>query len=538
MAVSVRGATLVGLRKLSRCERALWCTRASRAVGEVVTHRIEAPNYVREAFHKELKAYDRGSDVFRSLDRHLLRFEPSVRDLTACLYGLWRCKSRGSQIDGTELLRLLTSMEQCLVQECGRHGYTFQLDLAHIAHSLAKFARVQPPLPAEVLARIPRVFERVEVAARLCLMEGFSPTQASMLLWGFAKVSAGTESLYQDVGRFAHLKLHQLGPRHIASFLWCFATVKVTHDALPHIADRAAGYGQGRLEEFSEMDVCHILYSCATLRIKNSQLFRGAAAMLEARMYECTVRGITTAMWSYASMREIASFDHAAFDYIQSTRKWDEFEPRNCAMILWSLASLRHDEKTEVFYLSLADRCIMPRVGLFQDQCVSNCLWAFATSRVQHSAMSSALVERGIDIIGSFSTQAIANVAWACVRMSSELPIADHFLDVALAEASTRPLQTWATQALATLCWSLTEARKSPAPLLGAVVSQLRTRGDEFSDVDLATISFSFRADIGWAADTMDLRREALALIAGEAASRWLPRTTETLEAIAANTQR
>merc|ERR1711879_174664 len=91
-------------------------------------------------------------------------------------------------------------------------------------------------------------------------------------------------------------------------------------------------------------------------------------------------------------------------------------------MLFWSLATLQHDEQTEIFYLSLADLYIVPQVQLFGPQDISNCLWALTKSRTQHNSMFKALSACAMHSLAHFSPQAMAQVAWSCAKMRASAP--------------------------------------------------------------------------------------------------------------------
>eukprot|EP00913_Durusdinium_trenchii_P019996 g18795.t1 len=123
------------------------------------------------------------------------------------------------------------------------------------------------------------------------------------------------------------------------------------------------------------------------------------------------------------------------------------------------MASLRHDQTCELFYYHLADSVILPLAQEFQPQdCaaqgsrvgperedISNCLWAFATARVEHQAVFRSLAQQAALKAPDLTSQALANATWACAKMRAE---ADQLVNVALSEA------TWAMQRPVVPCYT------------------------------------------------------------------------------------
>ncbi|CAE8718246.1 unnamed protein product, partial [Polarella glacialis] len=514
------------------------------------------PHYLSSALHRELGvAGGKGSPsaVFAAFGRYCEMFQPDMADVDACLNALAKCnqdtwqqtsvfadRNEGKQhhlpgLDGSKLLHLLEHLDKALsralasVQTGG--GQDLSRQLASTAWALASLARWQPPLPAEVTALLPGLFARIEDTAGPLIRDWFEPHNLSLLAWALARAGVGAISLFRNIGNAALERIDQLGPKEFANLTWAFATVKLKHDFLGQVSERilAEGSRQSLLLDFGEQDLSTLTWGFATLRLKDEQLLRAVAVQAEAKIHEFSVPGLVCTVWGFATLKVKPSFLPSAIERFQTGKTSDRLEPRGCSMLLWSMATLRHDEKSELFYLHLADRCILPLAQQFHAQDTSNCLWAFATARVQNQAVFQALAGRALRDIGSFTSQALANVAWACSKMrAADVEIAD----AATIEALRRPLRTWSPQALVTLCWASAEAKIPPVRLLGPVTDEMRSRPNAFNDVDLATLTLVLQADRGWGPEDEKLRRAALLRIAAEASRRVLPRTKHMLKVL------
>ncbi|CAK8993201.1 Putative ATP-dependent RNA helicase A, partial [Durusdinium trenchii] len=199
--------------------------------------------------------------------------------------------------------------------------------------------------------------------------------------------------------------------------------------------------------------------------------------------------------------------------------------PRSCSMLLWSMASLRHDQTCELFYYHLADSVILPLAQEFQPQDISNCLWAFATARVEHQAVFRSLAQQAALKAPDLTSQALANATWACAKMRAE---ADQLVNVALSEALHRPMRTFSPQGLVTLCWSAAEVHVAPTQLLGHVTTELMSRPNAFNDLDLSTLVYALKEKI-WINEDQHVRQAALLRVKAEASRRKLPATRKML---------
>ncbi|CAJ1398038.1 unnamed protein product [Effrenium voratum] len=79
--------------------------------------------------------------------------------------------------------------------------------------------------------------------------------------------------------------------------------------------------------------------SLATLQIRDVELLAAAGQEVDAKVQLFTPQGLVCTTWAFASLRLEAVFLDKAVARLQEF----QLEPKGCAMLLWSLATLRKD---------------------------------------------------------------------------------------------------------------------------------------------------------------------------------------------------
>ncbi|CAE7454005.1 rha-1 [Symbiodinium sp. CCMP2592] len=495
------------------------------------------PTYLRAALHREVASHaaaQRPQAIFETLWRYVDRFQPELMDLDACLHSLVKCnteswswqkfarKARGKVVIRTEdLVRLLSHLERELLHEHG-NGSDITRSLATSAWALASLSRWQPAVSREALQQMRPIFTLIEDLAKP-LFPSFALNNLSMLAWGFARSGLGTKELFDSFGHAALVRQHQLSARDLANLTWSFAAAKLSHELLKQVPALVLEDSRG-VAAFEEQDLSTLAWGLATLRLREEELLQALGEEARVKLASFTVPGLICTTWAFASLRVKAPFVREALDQLRHSGR---LEPRGCSMMLWSLASLRHDDRSELFYYSMADMVILPRARDFEAQDVSNCLWAFATARVQHEAVFQALVSQAMQSIHRFTSQALANTTWASAKMHARE--AKAMVAVAADEALRRPQRTWSSQGLVTLCWASAEVQVAPVRLLTSVTEELHSRPNAFNDVDLATLVFTLKEEL-WQ-EHQHIRQACLLRIRAETARRHLPATSAMLRA-------
>lgn len=494
----------------------------------------EAGFYVRRALHKKIAGMTRGgfdapAHIFESFWKFCSQIEPNIADFDACLNALVKSKYKGGIVDSEQLRKLLCLMLERIPLASLADLEESPRNLTNTVWALARLARMQPPLSAEVLVLLPDIFLTVEATARPRLATTFRPRELTLMAWAFAKAGAGTETFFKDLGAAAVPKLHNMIPRELSNLAYAYALMKFNHGVVEQVSTEVVNRAGPHLHPFIDQDIANFVWACASLQVQHSELFQATAVAMEARAHDFSPTGLVNILWAFATLRESAPFVQVVLDRLEDENQCRGLEPRAAANTLWSLATLRHkDERCAAFCMLAAQNCILPQANILHPQDVSNVLWAFTTTRLEHPQLFSALGSRTISAIDIFNHQALGNVAWACARM--QVPATEEVLNAIADEALRKhSLKSWSPQSMTTVSWALAESGTWHGDFLTAVSSELQARADAFNDVDLATLAVVFRPHEVWAPGLAGTRRAAMARIMGEASRRLLPRTRDAL---------
>jgi len=478
--------------------------------------------YLRRSVVQELQALGRKGpantpNIFQVYNRFAQQVQPGMMEMSACVRALIESKAGGNAIDAADLLSVLGQLED-VVKHTSDHR-----DLVQFSWMLARLCRLRPSLPRSVLTRIPQKFEIVEARARP-LLSRFDLRDMSLMAWAFAKSSTGSNEMFHDIGQAALGRLDQLDGRHVSNLLWAFATIRVEHELFSWIAGQLAA-GGGNLQDFQQLDISNTIWAYATVQCQHPEFFSLVASVVNNRMHEFEAQGLATTCWSFASLKTQASFIPCIIEHLEANRLWAKLEPRQCAMLVWSFATLRHYGQVEAFCLLFADRCVLHQIDSFHGQDVSSFLWAMSTTRVEHTEISDALTRRASEIAHSLPAQAMSNIIWAAAKLQVRSP---DLLDAFTTEATKRQFRSWPPVSITTFCWALAEMGHDHTELLSFVGTELQTRIRHFNDIDLATVVRLLRSP-DLPANVILQHRRLLADIEEEAGRRHLPRTSETL---------
>eukprot|EP00435_Cladocopium_sp_Y103_P015727 s870_g3.t2 len=448
---------------------------AQRAVA--APPRPKAPNYVQNALHKDLlTAVQRQQPgrVLASWARYVDHVaQPDAVDVDATLNALlksrrwnqWVSPSTGVQEDGqtgsSELeeneLQPLLSLPLCIpaansdTDETSTNtdgdvnttsGYTWRdfcnisVDasrrIGNLAWALASLhgesrqelkARVRPlfeKLQESDVAVIvaPQVFSQ-EISQRM--LETCGAENLGQLAWAVARMNLGgpgETQFMQDLGDVALKKKAQWSAQDVSQFTWSFATLQGWHPVLNEERMKRKEWSSCRSSQKGAKDAYGGL---AKLQIRDQELMKMVGKEVEAKLSDFSHMGLVCTVWGFASLRLATPFLPQALDHIRGNVR--RMKPKDSTMLLWSMATLRHDNQRELLYLLLADHVIVPRASQFQAQerDISICLWAFCTARVEHPRVFRALVAQMAQTeMTSFKSQALANATWACAKMRAE----------------------------------------------------------------------------------------------------------------------
>ncbi|CAL1149992.1 unnamed protein product [Cladocopium goreaui] len=515
------------------CARRLWHSTVSTA-----TLRPKAPKYLQIALHKDLSAAVQEQQpravlaIFSRFVKHVEQAD--VADVDATLNALVKSirpsSSPGVQEDGqtgsaeleeNELQPLLSSVEDTLNNCDSAEG-----DAERVINNLAwALASLHGESRQELKARVRSLFQKVqEISHRM--LETHTANHLSRLGWAVARMNLGgpgEAQLLQDLGDAALKHKAQWSAQDVSLFTWSFATLQTWHPVLHEVRVAALRQGRSNLQNFGEQDLSNFTWGLAKLQIRDQELMKMVGKEVEAKLFEFSHMGLVCTIWGFASLRLATPFLSRALDHIRASNV--RMTPKDSTMLLWSMATLRHDTQRELLYHHVADHVIVPGASQFQAQDVSICLWAFCTARVDHPRVFRALVAQIAEreMTTSFTSQALANATWACAKMRAE---ATQMVKLATQEALRRPMRDWSPQAIVTLIWSSSEAQMPAVELLIAMLPELQRRPQAFNDRDLASLVYALKEAL-WPLEHAESRRTVLKCVSQEISRRHLPATVK-----------
>lgn|GEM_PF-5121275 len=119
---------------------------------------------------------------------------------------------------------------------------------------------------------------------------------------------------------------------------------------------------------------------------------------------------------------------------------------------------------------------ILPLIGKFSSQDVANTAWALATLKIADSKLCEALSYRARQVIAEFNPQALSSTAWAFATLN----VTDTELFEALSHRARQYITEFPPQAIAVTAWAF--AVNNPE-LVGGIASADHLRMDRYSDI-------------------------------------------------------
>jgi hypothetical protein len=176
----------------------------------------------------------------------------------------------------------------------------------------------------------------------------------------------------------------------------------------------------------------------------------------------------------------------------------NEFDGRSTATVTHSLAKLMSLTDSNLSRVQSLWNALLLRTAMhvksdgFDEQSVSNTLWAYAKADKSHThpRLLDALATAALLRVEGFTPQGLANTAWAYATMKHKVPT----LFDAMAKAAQECIDDFTPQELSNLAWAYAKADKSQMHqcLLDALTTQTMLQVDDFSPQGLANIAWSF----------------------------------------------
>lgn len=329
-----------------------------------------------------------------------------------------------------------------------------------------------------------------------------------------------------------------LAGRSVVNVAWAFATMR-------HVPERAVDF-TGRLSErvrhlglptIADQGISSLAWSMAVVGGDQGALMVGELLREAAGRPDLAPRVLASVLWAGA---KVQCRDATSYDILESrvSRRLTDSSAQDLSAVVWALASTRCGSSQ---FFGAAATEALPRVATFNGQQVSNLMWSFAVVRFEHPGLSEEFVRHTRTRIGlpSLSDQALSNVVWSMATLERELDVprtgsSDDLLSEVAREASCRAeasqvsaqissnlvwayaslvhrearnivkslgsaaaprvAQEFNTQNMANFVWAAATVRWRDPQLLEAVSRAAAPRVNEFAEMELANLAWSFAA--------------------------------------------
>ena len=163
------------------------------------------------------------------------------------------------------------------------------------------------------------------------------------------------------------------------------------------------------MSSFKAQELSNTAWAFATLRIKDSALFREFSRAMVGIMSSFNAQDLANTAWAFA---KLDFNDGALFTAISraAVGKMSSFNAQNLANIAWAFATLNIKD---VALFTVISRASVGKMSSFNAQKLANTAWAFATLNIKDVALFTAISTAAMGKMGSFNAEDLASMAWA-----------------------------------------------------------------------------------------------------------------------------
>ncbi|CAK0825765.1 unnamed protein product [Prorocentrum cordatum] len=221
-------------------------------------------------------------------------------------------------------------------------------------------------------------------------------------------------------------------------------------------------------EEMPVHSLSIVAWCCATLQIRNKQLFAAIYEMAAPRLSEFKSFEFSNLLWALAKMSLSPSELLRSMTAQLLRRRPGEFHVQCLSTIAWSLTTIKR--RNLVVYDSLAKE-LAARAGEMKPQEVSNTLWAFAKAGCAKERLFEALGDVAVRTLASFKPQELSNTVWAFATAGLHHPA----LFDSVLSASAQKMHVLVPQNFANILWAYAKLGDVRQP--GALSQLLQAAG-------------------------------------------------------------
>lgn len=295
----------------------------------------------------------------------------------------------------------------------------------------------------------PRLLSALRVQA-LASMGEFEPQNLSMLMWGLATFGVVDMQLAQAVAQRASSVIQGFTMQGLTNLAWGLAKMQqLQHkqsqqqrprssssrcrkqskqtsskqdfdvDQLQQFMATIATTAVSRLPTAKPQEVCNLMWACAVLRYKHSELLTAACARLCVVAGDITPQDFSQAMWALGVFKYNCRHTLQVINR-HALNKLNQFGPQALSNWCWAVAVLR-PQLTSATKAAAAHQCqvLLPR---FTPQGLATTLWALSklggvSQQLLHDASYHILAN-----IGCYNAQDICNISMVCAKAGYREP--------------------------------------------------------------------------------------------------------------------
>jgi hypothetical protein len=266
---------------------------------------------------------------------------------------------------------------------------------------------------------------------------------------------------------------------------WSCATLRIRDEQLFAMI---ASISVPHLDDLQPFELTNLLWAHAKLQIFVPDMFRKASERIMRRSGgQFTSACLSTIAWSFATIqwRDATVFASIAEDLAAYA---SEAKPQEISQTLWAFAKSRHH--SQVLFDALGKAALVgSKIFQFKQQELSNTVWAFATTGMRNPELF-AQIERAVLMkqVG-MAPQSIANILWAFAKSQVGLHTAmfPALLDIALSkQGSFKP------EEISAVMWAASQVCPQNARFFSAAQQVCVNRLREFTANAVANLVNTF----------------------------------------------
>ncbi|CEO95932.1 hypothetical protein PBRA_004622 [Plasmodiophora brassicae] len=304
----------------------------------------------------------------------------------------------------------------------------------------------------------------------------------STLAWAFAKSGLRADTMFQAIAEASVPKLDQFSCQSLSTMVWSFATLNVP---APRLFQGVANLAARKLDDFSSLQLSNLLWAFVRANEQDEILLHSISVAVTARIHEFTPQGLYSVAWAFARYPKETSPDVFIAIAKASESMLGDFDNQQLSNLLWAIASsgVRADN---LFKRALPH--VSAKLSQLNSRDVSQVLWAYAT--VGHPKLAPLIYSATPQLmqrIPGFNMIEIAMVA----RALGIAHIRSDGLFAAIAQAITGKLDQCDSVGFCHIIHAFAKCDHHVDSLFSEASAVVERRCDDLSGLQLVTLMYS-----------------------------------------------